>query len=175
MEFFELIEKRRSVRMFMSDPVSDENIEKILEAARIAPSAGNVQPYEFRVVRDEKILQELVQAALGQGFIARAPVSIVFLEDAKRTEIKYGNRGSQLYVHQDTAIAVAHAHLAAADLGLGSVWVGAFDGYAVARILDVRPGLMPVAILPIGYPAESPPANSRRSMSELVPEGWKTK
>ncbi|MBU1023116.1 nitroreductase family protein [bacterium] len=175
MEFFELIKKRRSIRMFTGDPVSDEHIEKILEAARIAPSAGNLQPYEFRVVRDQNILQELVQAAFGQGFIARAPVSIVFLEDAKRSENQYGNRGSQLYVHQDTAIAVSHAHLAAADLGLGSVWVGAFDPYAVARILDVRPGLMPVAILPIGYPAETPSSNPRRSMRELIPEGWKTK
>lgn len=173
MEFFELIKKRRSIRMFTDDPVSDEQIEQILEAARIAPSAGNLQPYEFMVVRDKKILEELVQAALGQGFIARAPVSLVFIEDAKRSEKVYGNRGSQLYVHQDTAVAVTHAHLAATDLGLGSVWVGAFDPYAVARILDVRPGLIPVAILPVGYPAENPDKSSRRSLNELVPQGWK--
>lgn len=169
MEFFDLIEKRRSTRSFTDDPVHDTLIEKILEAARIAPSAGNVQPYEFRVIRDKKIKSELVSAALGQGFIAAAPVAIVFLEDAERTEQRYGIRGTNLYVHQDTAIAVAHAHLAATDLGLGSCWVGAFDSPAVARILDVRPGLVPVAILPIGHPAEEPPARSRRSMDELLP------
>ena len=159
MEFFELIQKRRSVRLYTDDPVDDSLVNKILEAARIAPSAGNLQPYEFRIIRDIQTKKELVTAAYGQGFIAAAPVVIVFIEDAVRTERTYGVRGTSLYVHQDTAVAVSHAHLAAADLGLGSCWVGAFDSPAVARILDLRNGIVPVAMLPIGFPAESPPEN----------------
>lgn len=167
MEFFDLIKKRRSIRMYKDTPVDDETIKKILEAARLAPSAGNLQPYEFVVVKDINIRRELAQAAYGQGFITRAPVAIVFIEDSKRTESHYGKRGANLYVHQDTAIAVTFAHLAAADLGLGSCWVGAFDAPAVARILNLKPGLVPVAILPIGYPDENPPANPRRSLDDL--------
>lgn len=170
MEFFELIQKRRSIRLYTDEPVDDSLVDKILEAARIAPSAGNLQPYEFRIIRDIQVKNELVTAAYGQGFIATAPVVIVFIEDAARTEKTYGVRGSSLYVHQDTAVAVSHAHLAAADLGLGSCWVGAFDSPAVARILNLRDGIVPVAILPIGYPAESPPENPRRLMGELLPE-----
>ena len=170
MDFFELVKTRRSVRMYTDVEVSDDDIMKILEAIRQSPSAGNCQPYELRVVTDQKIKQELVQAAYGQGFIARAPVNLVFIEDVKRTESRYGFRGRELYVHQDTAIAVTHAHLGAHALGLGSCWVGAFDAPAVARILNLRRGLVPVAILPIGYPAESPPASPRRKLQDLVKE-----
>jgi len=169
MEFFELIKRRRSIRMYKDTPVDDATIKKILEAAQIAPSAGNLQPYELLVIKDVNIRRELAQAAYGQGFITRAPVAIVFIEDSRRSEIQYGKRGTNLYVHQDTAIAATFAHLAAADLGLGSCWVGAFDTHAVARILDLKPGFVPVAILPIGYPAENPPANPRRSIAQLVP------
>ena len=115
------------------------------------------------------MMRELAQAAYGQSFVARAPAVIVFLEDSSRSESHYGKRGTGLYVHQDTAIAVTFAHLAVSDLGLGSCWVGAFDTHAVARILNLKEGLVPVAILPIGYPAENPPANHRRSLKELVP------
>ena len=170
MEFFDLIEKRRSVRVFTDTPVDNSIIKKILEAARLAPSAGNAQPYEFRVIKDTQTRGELATAAFGQGFVAIAPVVIAFLEDAKRSEKNYGMRGSGLYVHQDTAVAVTHAHLAAADLGLGSCWVGAFDPSAVARILDLKPGLVPVALLPIGHPGEEPQAKPRRQMDELLPE-----
>ena len=169
MEFFTLINTRRSVRIFRDDPVSDEIIQKILGAARIAPSAGNIQPYEFRIIRDDNTKVELAKAALGQGFIAKAPVVLVFCEDSRRAEIIYGKRGTSLYVHQDTAIAATLAHLAVADLGLGSCWVGAFDSYAVARILSLRSGLTPVVILPVGYPGETPLASPRREMSELIP------
>ena len=169
MEFFDLIEKRRSVRVFTDDPVDDSLVEKILEAARLAPSAGNLQPYEFRVIREIQTKNELVTAAFGQGFIAAAPVVIVFIEDSTRSENKYGVRGSSLFVHQDTAVAISHAHLATADLGLGSCWVGAFDPAAVARILDLKPSLVPVAMLPIGYSDEEPQAKPRRSMDELLP------
>jgi nitroreductase len=170
MDFFELVKTRRSIRMYKSDPVEKEKIEQILEAARLAPSAGNCQPYEFRLVEDNKTKQELTEAAFGQGFVKAAPFVLIFIENSSLSETRYGMRGNTLYVHQDTAIAVTHAHLAAHALGLGSCWVGAFDSPAVARILDLDRGLVPVAMLPIGYPAENPSASPRRRMSDLLPK-----
>ena len=170
MEFFDLIEKRHSVRMYLDKPVPEDILMKVVEAARQAPSAGNLQPYELFIVRDAETKGELVKAAFGQGFIARAPVVLIFVQDASRTESRYGFRGSMMYVYQDTAISAALAHLAAVDLGLGSCWVGAFDSPAVARILDLRVGLVPSVIMPIGYPAEEPEKTSRREMKDFARE-----
>jgi nitroreductase len=170
MEFFDLIEKRRSVRMYQDKPVPEDILMKIVEAARQAPSAGNLQPYELFIVRDTRIKEELVQAAYGQGFIARAPVVLIFAQDASRSESRYGFRGCTMFVYQDTAISATMAHMAAVDLGLGSCWVGAFDSPAVARILDLRAGLVPSVILPIGYPAEEPVKSPRRELKDFAHE-----
>lgn len=170
MEFFDLIEKRHSVRMYLDEPVPDDMLMKIVEAARQAPSAGNLQPYGLFIIKDSETKGELVKAAFGQGFIARAPVVLIFVQDAFRSESRYGFRGSAMYVYQDTAISAAMAHLAAVDLGLGSCWVGAFDSSSVARILNLRVGLVPTVILPIGYPAEESEKTSRREMKDFACE-----
>jgi len=168
MEFFDLVKSRRSIRIYTDEPVDDETIMKIIDTARNSPSAGNLQPYKISIVRNLETKQELAKAAYGQGFIARAPVILVFLEEPAVSASRYGRRGIELYVHQDTAVAVTFAHLAAADLGLGSCWVGAFDSHAVARILDLPSGLLPVAILPIGHSSENPSSPPKKIREKVI-------
>ena len=168
MEFFELIKARKSIRMYSDKAVDDCDLKKILEAVVNSPSAGNLQPYQVCIVRDKNTKQELAKAAYGQGFVARAPVVLVFLEVPDESAQQYGRRGTELYVHQDTAVAVTFAHLAASDLGLGSCWVGAFDTHSAARILDLPGGLIPVAMLPIGHPAENPRSPEKKRLDQIV-------
>lgn len=168
MELFEAFERRHSIRAYSSKEIPDEVLRRILEAANSAPSAGNLQAYEIVVVKDAKRKQQLAQAAYGQTFIAQAPVVLVFVQNPQRSSIRYGQRGVTLYSLQDATIACTFAHLAATALGLGSCWVGAFDDDAVARVINAPKGMRPVAILPIGYPAEQPWATPRRRLDDIV-------
>jgi nitroreductase len=169
MDFWQVIESRRSIRRF--DPAVDippETVERLLSAAILAPSAGNRQPWHFYVVRDPKLREGLAAAAYGQGFISQAPVAIVVCADAEQSVGRYGQRGRELYCLQDTAAAVEHILLTAVALGLGSCWVGAFDEGEAARVLDLPDRHRPVAILPIGKPAETPDRRPRRSLRETA-------
>lgn len=168
MEFERLIGKRRSVREFEDRPVEDEQVRAVLEAANSAPSAGGCQAYEIVRVEDPAVRSSLARAALDQMFIAQAPVVLVFLATPSRSSGRYGRRGRQLYCIQDATIACAFAHLRAADLGLGSVWVGAFDDDGVRRALGAPAESRPVAILPLGHPGEDPAPTPRRSLDDLV-------
>ncbi len=168
MEFFELIQHRRSIRKYKPDKISPEVLEKIYKAIRLAPSAGNLQAYEVFLVEDRQRLRELARAAFGQEFIAEAAVALVFCADPEQAASRYGSRGRSLYALQDATIACTFAHLAAADLGLASVWIGAFDDAAVWQAIGSPKGLKPVAILPLGYPAETPPPTARRHWKQFV-------
>ncbi|OGY21880.1 MAG: nitroreductase [Candidatus Woykebacteria bacterium GWB1_45_5] len=167
MEFQKLLKERHSIRVYQDKPVEEEKLNQILEEARSAPSAGNLQAYKICVVKDKKAREKIAEAA-NQEFVAQAPVVLVFLQDPNQSSQKYNRRGEELYSLQDATIACAYAQLAAADLGLGSVWVGAFDEEEVAKIIGVPSNLRPIAILPIGYPAEKPAAKSHRPLDELV-------
>ncbi|MGA2267274.1 MAG: nitroreductase family protein [Bryobacteraceae bacterium] len=167
MELFEVIERRHSVRAFTPRPVEVEKVTRVLEAANAAPSAGNLQGYEIFRVAGKKERTMLARAALDQFFIESAPVVLVFCANPARSAGKYGERGARLYAIQDATIACTFAMLAATALGLGTVWVGAFNDAAVEHVLGTR-NLLPVAILPIGYPAEEPEPAPRRPLSDLV-------
>jgi nitroreductase len=168
MDFFELIQARRSVRVFTPKPVEASHLKAILEAAQSAPSAGNLQAYEIYLVQEEKQRQALVKAASGQEFISQAPVVLGFCANPGRAAVRYGKRGEQLYAVQDATIACTYAMLAATALGLASVWVGAFNVQAVRRALQAREEYLPVALLPVGYAGEQPPPRGRRSLENLV-------
>ena len=168
MDVFEAIKTRRSIRAFTEEEVSDEEIEKILDAARWAPSAGNIQPWIFVIVRDPKRKRRLSEAALNQLFIEEAPVVIVVCADQERSGRVYGRRGSDLYCIQDTAAAIQNLLLAARALGLGACWVGAFNEDAVRHVLNIPAGVRPVAIIPMGRPAVKPRAVFKRSLNEIV-------
>lgn len=168
MEFFDVIENRRSVRSFQKKEVEEEKINKILDTANRAPSAGDLQAYEIVLIKDLKTKRMLCQAALGQGAIEQANVVLVFFANPKKSEIKYGRRGATLYSIQDATIACAHAQLAVHALGLVCVWIGAFDDNKVKKILHAPEDLKPIAILSIGYAAEKPYPTPRRAISDLV-------
>lgn len=174
MDFWAVIEHRYSVRSFVAEvDVPPETVERILQAATLAPSAGNRQPWHFYVVRNADLREELGAAAYGQQFIAEAPVALVVCADAEQSAERYGLRGAELYCLQDTAAAAAHILLAAVDAGLGGCWVGAFDERRAARVLGLPHRHRPVAILPIGKPAAEPMERTTRqpvaAVTTLVP------
>ena len=168
MDIFEAIKQRRSVRAYQRREVEAEKLQRILEAADAAPSAGNRQAYEIVLVRDAERKQQLVDAAWDQTFIGEAPVVLVFLAAPERNRDRYAGRGAALYCVQDATIACAYAELTATALGLKCCWVGAYDDAAVAAAVGATGTLRPVAVLPIGYAAEQPPARPRRALSDLV-------
>ena len=168
MNVFEAIMNRRSVRAFTNEPVSDEEVMKLIDAARWAPSAGNIQPWEFVVVRDPEIKRGLSVAALDQTFIEEAPVVIVVCANQLRSSRGYGSRGANLFCLQDTAAATQNMLLTAHALGLATCWVGAFQEEEARKVLNIPNGVRPVAIIPVGHPAEKPEAPDRRPLSEIV-------
>jgi len=165
---FEAIRNRRSIRAYTSKEVSEEEVKKLIDAARWAPSAGNIQPWEFVIVRDAKIKRGLSVAALDQTFIEEAPVVIVVCANEMRSAWGYGHRGATLYCLQDTAAAIQNLLLAAHALGLSTCWIGAFQEEDARQVLNLPRGVRPVAIIPVGHPAEKPMAPSRRPISEIV-------
>lgn len=165
-----MIRNRHSIRAYKDKEVEEDKLQKILEAANSAPSAGNLQAYEIFLIRDPYKKKALSEACLDQEFIAEAPVVLVFCSNPSRSSWKYGKRGEELYSLQDATIAASYAQLAATALGLSSVWVGAFFEREVLKILGNPEGLRPVAIIPIGYSAEEPFITGRRKLKDIVHE-----
>jgi nitroreductase len=163
---FETILERRSIRKFTTDGVSRERLEKLLEAARWAPSAGNLQPWVFVAVTSADVRAALAAAAFGQEFVAEAP-AVIAVVAAPPPDSRYGRRGRDLYCLQDTAAAVQNILLTACEMGLGTCWVGAFDEEAAARALNLRANERPVALVPVGVPAREG-RSSRRPQADVV-------
>ena len=171
MDVLSAIDKRRSVRAFKPIPVEQEKLTRLLNAANLAPSAGNLQGYEIVLVRDAARRERLARASFDQGFVSQAPICLVFLANPKRSATDYGERGKRLYCVQDATIAVSYAQLSATALGLATCWVGAFDDSLVLEAVEAkRTGLIPVAVLPVGYAAEKPIAAGRRELEDLIHE-----
>jgi nitroreductase len=168
LDVFKAIKTRRSIRAFKDKRVTDREVKKLIEAARWAPSAGNIQPWEFIVVRDPEVKHGLCEAALNQTFIEKASVVIVVCADPVRSSKRYGSRGINLYCLQDTAAASQNILLTTHAAGLAACWVGAFNEEAAKRVLSVPDELRPIAIIPVGYPAEKPRARLRRSLDEIT-------
>ena len=168
MDVLEAIKTRRSIRAFTQGGIPDGEIIKILDAARWAPSAGNIQPWIFVVIKNSEAKRRLSEAALNQFFIEDASTVVVVCADQERSRRIYGRRGADLYCIQDTAAATQNILLAAHALGLGACWVGAFDENDVRLIIKAPREIRPVAIVPIGYPAERPRSIFKRPLSEVV-------
>lgn len=168
MNVFEAIENRQSIRAFERESVSEEQVERLVDAARHAPSAGNIQPWEFVIVRRPQKKRQLSIAALNQNFIQDAPVAIVVCANEARSGQRYGNRGVKLYCIQDTAAAIENMLLAAYAMGLGACWVGAFREDIVRKALNTPAHVRPVAIIPVGYASEKPAPRRRRPMKEII-------
>jgi nitroreductase len=148
--------------------VSEELVSVLVEAARMAPTAGNAQAYKLVIVRQDEKKQQVSKAAFGQGQVQMAPVVFVICVDLKRAVDSYGERGRSLYCIQDTAAVTQNVLLTAYSLGLGTCWIGAFDEQAVKSVVNAPDDMRPVVMIPIGYPAESPPQRPRRLSGAFV-------
>ena len=168
MDVLRAVKGRRSIRAFRNQDVSEETVEKLLEAGTWSPSAGNIQSWEFVIVRKPDIKEKLVEAAWGQSFIAEATVVVVVCANNDRSSERYGDRGATLYCIQDTAAAVQTILLVAHSIGLGTCWIGAFDEDAVREVIRAPNGVRPVAIVPLGHPAETPRPRERRPLAQIV-------
>lgn len=165
MNFWDLVKKRYSVRKYSDRPVEEEKIRKILEAARLAPSAVNYQPRHFIVITDGELKAQIAEAYTRDWF-QEAPVVIVALGDHQQA---WHRRDGKDHCDIDVAIAVDHLTLAATSLGLGTCWVCAFDAEKVHSILDLPPHLEAVALIPLGYPADDgAPERERKGLDALV-------
>ena len=167
MDVMTAIRERRSVRAYGETEVPQEAVDRLVEAAMCAPSAGNLQSRKFFFVTHGEIKARLARAALDQWFIAQAPLVIVACADRNAVR-SYGQRGHELYAVQDATASVQNMLLAAEGLGLGACWVGAFREGKVAESLDLPMHLRPVAIVPVGFPAESPQTPPRVRVEDAV-------
>lgn len=168
-DLFATVRHRHSVRHFQSDmPVEREKLNAVLEIACAAPSAGGLQAYRIVAVEGEDARTRLAHAAHDQTCLAEAPLTLAFVTQPMRSEQVYGTRGRELYALQDATIAAAYAQLAAVAAGLACGWVGAFDETAVRDVLGCEGDERPVALIPIGYPAELPQETPRRPLAEMV-------
>ncbi len=168
MDFLQLAAARRSIRNFADTPVPNEMIAKLLEIAHWAPSAGNLQPWRFYVVKNRETKNEIFEKCYPAQWIKKAPLLIVVAADRNRSSSRYLERGAELYCLQDTAAAIQNILLGAESLGLGSCWVGAFSEEACADVLHLPTEVRPVAILPIGYAAEKPAGPGRAPVEQAV-------
>jgi len=170
MEFFRAVKERRSIRSFSAELVPAATVARLVEAAAMAPSAGNVQPWHFFVVENPNVKRELAKGALNQFWLAKAPVVIVICADLPRAQKSYGDRGRTLYAFQDTAAATQNILLGATALGLAACWVGAFNEKIVAAALGLADqALLPVAMVPLGHPTDQEAKMpARRAVEEVV-------
>lgn len=169
MEVTEAIVRRRSVRAYRPDPVPEVALAAVLEAARLAPSASNRQPWRFVVVTDPGRRAELARVARDQAFVGQAPVVIAAVAlDPDRVM----SCGVEAYA-VDVAIAVDHMTLAAVAQGLGTCWIGAFDQDRARELLGIPGNRKIVALLPLGYPADEPRPKRRKALAEIAcREAW---
>jgi len=163
MNVHQAIKTRRSIRSYKAEPVPEEKLKKVLEAARLAPSAHNEQEWKFVVVRDAERREQLSEAA-GQGFISEAPVIIVAVALDPEEVMSSGVPNYAI----DLAIAVDHMTLAAVEEGLGTCWVGAFSQEKVKKVLGIPERYKVVVLLPLGFPADKPGPKSRKNLEEIV-------
>ena len=172
MEFSEVVYKRRSIRAFTDKPVSDETVQKLLDYGHYAPSAGNLKPWRYIILRDEAIIDEVVETTYTgkdpdgppQKWMKKAPVIIAVCAERSTIAERYGDHNAIRVSYMDSSACIQNILLGAQDLGLGSTWVSGYDEEQMAKVLKAPAGIVPIALLPIGYPAS---AGNVRPMAEL--------
>jgi len=164
LDVYEAIKTRSSIRAFKPDPVERKTLLRLIEAARLAPSASNRQEWRFIIVTDAQKRKRLMEAARGQRFVGEAPAVIVACAETDEHQMTCG----QLCYPIDVAIAVDHITLAAVAEGLGTCWIGAFFEAPVKELLGIPQDVRVVALLPVGYPAAGGRPKSRLALEKIV-------
>lgn len=170
MDVEQAIRTRRSIRSYKNKPVADEQLRAVLEAARLAPSARNAQNWRFVVVRDKDTLGKLVDACKGQKFVGEAGAVIAACSTDPERVMSCGVPSGPV----DLAIAVDHMTLRAAELGLGTCWIGAFLQDRVKQLLDIPDNVQVIQLMALGHPVEVPKPTARKTLDDIVCyEGWR--
>lgn len=164
MNFYEVIKKRCSIRSYKPNPVEEEKLNRIFEAARMAPSAANRQPICFVIIKDEKTKQQL-KRVYDEKWFYTAPIIICVCSIPEKAWIRSDGRN---YADIDAAIAMDHLILAATEEGLATCWVAAFKVSILKSLLKLPPGVEPVAMTPIGYPQDIPEPTYRKPIEDIV-------
>ncbi len=164
MDLFEAISRRYSVRAYRSDPVEEEKLRRVLEAARLAPTAANRQAFQILVIPTAGREEELGRI-YGASWFTQAPLVLGVCTFPQKA---WTRKDGKNYADVDAAIVMDHIILAATALGLGTCWVAAFDPVAAREVLGLPPEVEPVVFTPLGYPADSPKPKKRKELSELV-------
>ncbi len=165
MEFKDLIKARYSVRAYKPDPVEDEKLGRVLEAARLAPTAANRQAFKLIVIQT-KGREEEIRRIYGREWIIQAPLLLAVCALPAEGWVRKADGWNAAEV--DATIAMSHIVLAAADEGLGTCWIAAFDPQAAREVLGLPAGVVPSAFTPLGYPADSLPPKKRKPLADLV-------
>ncbi|MDI3546891.1 MAG: hypothetical protein PWR10_543 [Halanaerobiales bacterium] len=170
------IKRRRSIRRYIDRDVTEELLKEVINAGRLAPSGGNMQPWEFIVVRERDKIKEVVETTFvgfdsksgqKQSWLETASLLIVVCTDYKRTVARYGEMGRKIAL-MDTSAAIENMLLAATSLGLGSCWVSGFNQEELAKLLEIPGQIEPVAILPLGYFEGMTKSPSKFSLDEII-------
>jgi nitroreductase len=159
---------RRSIRALKPDPIPQKDIDLMLQCLEAAPSAGNLQPWRFYVIKNKKIRKKLCELSFDQKVVEQAPVVIGICAVPRESAKEYGDVGSKFFCIQDTAAAVQNLLLAVHDMGYGAVWIGIVKEKEIARCLDLPEGESPVALVPVGLADESPAHPGRRGWKKLT-------
>ncbi len=169
MDVMYAIQVRRSIRAYKSTPVEEEKLSKVLEAARLSPSARNLQEWKFIVVKNEIKREQLTKASLGQNFVGQAPIILAACGKEPESIMECGQHRYTV----DLSIAMSFMVLEAVEQGLGTCWLGRFDEKRVKEILDIPHEVRVVAMTPLGYSDENPAQRPRKSIHQIVSyDGW---
>ena len=166
MSVLKVIQDRRSVRKYRGDPIPEDVLLRVLEAARWAPSGKNFQPWKFILVRDSALKEKLARASAGQFFIAQAPIVVVACGFPDQCYSRMGRYMKSWPV--DVAIALEHLILQAWEDGLGTCWIGSFEEEEVKSILHIPDNVKVLALTPLGYPAHFSSSRGRKSLEEII-------
>ena len=166
MELYEAIEKRRSIRRYLERKVESDKLNRVMDAAHLAPSAKNVQPWKIILVEDDALKAGLVEASKGQQFLKDAHYIVVMCTNEKECYQNHGDYMTSFAV--DAAIFIDHLTLAAYAEGLGTCWIGRFNEDKVKELLNIPEDYRVVVMSPLGYPAEEGKDKGRKHLSEIL-------
>lgn len=164
MDVLSAIQGRRSIRHYSTRPVEEEKLNKVLEAARLSPSANNRQNWKFIVIKDIELRTRLAKTTVAYGFIAEAPIIIVACGTEADSIMECGQHRYTI----DLSIATSYLILEAHSEGLGTCWIGGFNEKGVKEALGIPDNVRVVAMTPLGYPAEEPGQRPRKKLDEIV-------
>ncbi|MCK4401797.1 nitroreductase family protein [bacterium] len=170
MDILKAIKKRRSVRGYLNKGIPEQVLDRVLKAARLAPTAANKQPFKLILVTDKQTKSKLVEASKRQAFIAEAPIVVVGCAFPEESYQNVG--GTRTSEEIDISIVFDHLMLQAAEECLGTCWIGAFDEQQVKAILNIPPNVKVVGLTPLGYPSGRESKSSkhleRKTLDEIV-------